>query len=57
MPMPAKHHAGAPNVPGDWDEVSREELYAIAQEVELPGRSKMSREDLVEALTEGGYIE
>jgi DNA end-binding protein Ku len=35
---------------GELEELSREELYERAQEEDVPGRSKMSREELVEAL-------
>jgi DNA end-binding protein Ku len=33
--------------------MSREELYQLAQDIDLPGRSKMTREQLVEAVSEG----
>ena len=35
---------------GELEELSREELYERAQEEDVPGRSKMSREELLEAL-------
>jgi DNA end-binding protein Ku len=37
---------------GDLDELSRDELYERAQEAGVPGRSSMSREELVKALSE-----
>jgi DNA end-binding protein Ku len=37
---------------GGLDRLSREELYERAQEAKLPGRSKMSREQLAKALSE-----
>ena len=36
--------------PGNLDDLTREELYARAQEAEIPGRSEMSKDELVEAL-------
>ena len=36
--------------PGSLEDLSRDELYARAQEAEIPGRSEMSKEELVEAL-------
>jgi len=36
--------------PGSLDDLTRDELYARAQEAEIPGRSEMSKEELVEAL-------
>ncbi len=35
---------------GNLDEMSKEELYEMAQEKDIAGRSKMSREELVKAL-------
>jgi DNA end-binding protein Ku len=35
----------------ELEELSREELYERAQEADVPGRSKMSREELVDALS------
>jgi DNA end-binding protein Ku len=40
---------GAPS----WDEMSKDELYEEAQKRKLPGRSKMTRDELVEALSDG----
>jgi len=37
---------------GDLEDLSREELYARAQEADVPGRSSMSRDELVKALSE-----
>jgi hypothetical protein len=36
--------------PGSLEDLSRDELYARAQEAEIPGRSEMSKDELVEAL-------
>src|SRR5947199_728474 len=36
--------------PGTLEDLSRDELYARAQEAEIPGRSEMSKDELVEAL-------
>ena len=36
--------------PGGLEELTRDELYARAQEAEIPGRSEMSKDELVEAL-------
>lgn len=36
------------------EELSKKELYERAQDVDLPGRSKMSKEELVEALRKAG---
>jgi hypothetical protein len=36
--------------PGSLEDLTRDELYARAQEAEIPGRSDMSKEELVEAL-------
>jgi hypothetical protein len=36
--------------PGSLEELTRDELYARAQEAEIPGRSEMSKDELVEAL-------
>ena len=35
---------------GSLDDLTREELYARAQEADIPGRSEMSKDELVEAL-------
>jgi DNA end-binding protein Ku len=35
---------------GDLDELSKNELYELAKERDIPGRSQMSRDELVEAL-------
>jgi DNA end-binding protein Ku len=35
---------------GDLAELSKNELYELAKERDIPGRSQMSREELVEAL-------
>jgi DNA end-binding protein Ku len=37
---------------GDLDRLSRDELYERAQEEGIPGRTKMSKKELVRALTE-----
>ena len=36
--------------PGSLEDLTREELYARAQEAEIPGRSEMSKQELVDAL-------
>jgi len=36
-----------------WDDMSKDELYEEAQRRKLPGRSKLTRDELVEALSEG----
>jgi hypothetical protein len=36
--------------PGSLENLTRDELYARAQEAEIPGRSEMSKDELVEAL-------
>ncbi len=45
---------GSPSTPGEsrrqLGEMTKEELYAAAQEADIPGRSEMSKEQLVEAL-------
>jgi DNA end-binding protein Ku len=38
----------------DLEDLSREELYERAKEADVPGRSKMSKEELVEALADRG---
>jgi hypothetical protein len=45
-------HSGDNAVPAGrrLEDLTREELYARAQEVDLPGRSEMSKDQLVEAL-------
>ena len=39
--------------PGDYGSMSKDELYELAQERELPGRSSMTKDELVAALAEG----
>lgn len=39
--------------PRPYEERTREELYAKAKEVGIDGRSKMTKEDLIEALRKG----
>jgi DNA end-binding protein Ku len=39
---------------GELDGLSRDELYERAQEEQIPGRTKMSKKELVQALTEAG---
>jgi DNA end-binding protein Ku len=39
---------------GELDGLSRDELYERAQAEEIPGRTKMSKKELVDALTEAG---
>ena len=38
----------------DLARLSREELYERAQKEKIPGRTKMSKQELVEALTDDG---
>jgi len=35
---------------GELDSLTREELYELAREADIPGRSDMSKKDLVKAL-------
>lgn len=37
---------------GRAEQLSRHELYALAKEKQIPGRSRMSRDELAEALGE-----
>jgi DNA end-binding protein Ku len=39
---------------GDYEAMTRSELYDLAQEHEVPGRSSMSKQQLIEALREAG---
>jgi len=41
---------GSGSRPGSLEDLTREELYARAQEAEIPGRSEMSKQELVDAL-------
>jgi hypothetical protein len=38
--------------PSRLEDLTRDELYARAQEAEIPGRSEMSKDELVKALRE-----
>jgi DNA end-binding protein Ku len=52
---PAKESSDASAKPADADELadmSREDLYARAQKLKIPGRSKMSRDDLADAIAD-----
>jgi hypothetical protein len=40
--------------PRNFEDLSKEELYTRAQEAEIPGRSDMSKEELIEALRAKG---
>jgi len=40
----------APAGPSSLEDLTRDELYARAQDAEIPGRSEMSKDELVEAL-------
>ena len=40
----------APAASGEEQEMSKEELYEMAQELDIPGRTKMSKEELAEAV-------
>jgi len=42
--------AGGVGQPATLEDLSRDELYTRAQEAEIPGRSEMSKDELVEAL-------
>ena len=46
----AQGRRGAPAADGDLDELSKDELYQRAKKADIPGRSQMSREELLEAL-------
>jgi hypothetical protein len=46
----SSYGAGGGGQPGSLEDLSRDELYARAQEAEIPGRSEMSKDELVEAL-------
>lgn len=48
---PDPDRTNRPPEPEDLSRLSKKELYARAQELDLPGRSKMSREALIEALS------
>jgi DNA end-binding protein Ku len=41
---------GAPAAGGDLDELSKDELYERAKKADIPGRSQMSRDELLDAL-------
>ena len=47
---PGKHDAG----PRRLEDLTKEELYARAQEAEIPGRSEMSKDQLIDALRAKG---
>jgi Rho termination factor, N-terminal domain len=46
--------AGSSAGPNRLEDLTKEELYARAQEADIPGRSEMSKEDLIEALRARG---
>jgi hypothetical protein len=46
----SKRSDESPSRPRRLEDLSKEELYARAQELDIPGRSEMSKEQLVEAL-------
>ena len=48
--LSGSYGAGSGGQPGSLEDLSRDELYARAQEAEIPGRSEMSKDELVEAL-------
>jgi len=56
LPLPgaAEHPAPSPSGdsrrPGSLDDLTKEELYVRAQEADIPGRSEMSKEELIDAL-------
>ena len=43
--------ASVPSGNGELDSLSKEELYDLAREADIPGRSDMSKKDLVKALS------
>jgi hypothetical protein len=42
--------AGNGTRPRSLEDLTKEQLYARAQEAEIPGRSEMSKEELIDAL-------
>jgi DNA end-binding protein Ku len=46
----AQGRRGAPAADGDLDELSKDELYERAKKADIPGRSQMTREELLDAL-------
>jgi hypothetical protein len=48
--LPSSYGADRSGRASNLDDLTREELYARAQEAEIPGRSEMSKDELVEAL-------
>jgi hypothetical protein len=50
-----KHHAGeGVSSERPLDELTRDELYEIARELDIPGRSRMKKTDLRAALSRAG---
>jgi hypothetical protein len=49
-----RHRSGERTTEEGNEELTREELYARARAAGIPGRSKMSRDELIEALRSGG---
>ncbi len=47
---PTRSSSGDSKRPSRLEDLTREELYARAQEADIPGRSEMSKEQLIEAL-------
>ena len=47
-----RDHVPAGGQPSRLEDLTRDELYARAQEAEIPGRSEMSKDELVKALRE-----
>ena len=47
---PNKRTQGTGNPTNGYEERSRDELYNIAKEKDIPGRSKMTKEELIEAI-------
>jgi hypothetical protein len=41
----------------ELDSLNKEELYQLAQEEDIPGRSQMTKEQLAEALREQGTLQ
>ncbi|HEV3049905.1 MAG TPA: hypothetical protein VGX50_06340 [Longimicrobium sp.] len=50
---PNKHTQGTGNPNKDYESRTRDELYNIAKQKKIPGRSKMGKEELVQALRGG----
>ncbi|MGR2739852.1 non-homologous end joining protein Ku [Billgrantia sp. Q4P2] len=51
---PGKKRPAAKHRPAELDSLSRDELYERAQQLDVPGRSRMSKAELVEAIASAG---